>query len=330
MKKLLLTLIAVAFLAALSALFWFTQIYPNTPSQTVTEIELKIERGSSGKQIAQNLASNQLVLHPHLFQIYATISGKASKFQAGEYAFAPAITPDQIIHKLSKGDIILRQVTIPEGKTVAEIIDILNAAPELQGEVEIQPKEGTLLPNTYRFTKGETRQSIINRMVESHEDLMESLWPTRQQRLPFSTPFQAVTLASIVEKETGLPQERNHVAGLYINRLHQGMLLQADPTVSYGIHGGQSGVRALTYRDLKRPNPYNTYLNTGLPPGPICNPGKESIMAVLNPKKTNDLFMVATGTGGHYFAQTNAQHSQNVERYRAWQKQQAAGKLKRD
>ncbi len=306
---------------------WLLVIYPQR-SVLDEQVEVTIARGSGCLSIANRLAKMGVIEHPQAFRVLAEIQGVSGRFQAGEYVFEAGTTPAGVMDKLSNGDIILRQVTIPEGKTSAEVVEIINQAKELEGSLEGIPAEGSLLPNTYRYTMGETRQSIIDRMQKAHLEAIHELWPGRVEGLPFKTKQEAITLASIVEKETGVPHERTYVAGLYINRLHKGMLLQADPTVSYGIHGGQSGVRPLTYRDLKRPNKYNTYLNKGLPPGPICNPGKEAIAAVLNPAKHDDLFMVATGTGGHYFAKDNKGHLENVKKYRQWQKEQRAKKKK--
>ncbi|MDG1287673.1 MAG: endolytic transglycosylase MltG [Rickettsiales bacterium] len=323
MRKLIISLISFGILAGFAAVFWLLMMYPKQ-STLETQVEVTIARGSGGIAIANKLTKMGVIEYPHAFRALAQIQGIAGRFQAGEYVFEAGTTPAGVMDKLSNGDIILRQVTIPEGKTSAEIVEIINQAPELDGSLEGLPKEGSLLPNTYRYTKGETRQSIVDRMQKANQEVIEKLWPARVEGLPFKTKQEALTLASIVEKETGVAHERTHVAGLYINRLHKGMLLQADPTVSYGIHGGQSGVRSLTYRDLKKPNKYNTYLNVGLPPGPICNPGKQAIAAVLNPAQHDDLYMVATGTGGHYFAKNNKGHLKNVKKYRKWQKAQRA------
>ena len=326
MKKLIAILFSLGIITIAAVSLWLLFIYPNSQSETVTEVEVTIERGSGGATIAKKLADNKVIKYPEAFRVLSRIMGVSGKFQAGEYVFESSITPSQIINKLSEGDIILRQVTIAEGKTSAEIVEIINSAPELEGVIGKRPAEGSLLPNTYRYTKGETRASMIERMKKARIKAIDELWPNRVEGLPFKTKEEALTLASIVEKETGVGHERTHVAGLYINRLHKGMLLQADPTVSYGIHGGQTGVRPLTYRDLRTPNKYNTYMNKGLPPTPICNPGKLAIAAVLNPAVHDDLFMVATGTGGHYFAKTNAEHERNVKKYRKWQKEQRAKK----
>lgn len=321
MKKAIIATIALTIFVCFGSAIWLLAIYPNSPSKLSDTKEVTIERGSSGAIIARKLEKAGVINHPFIFRLLAKYKGVGSYFQAGEYLFKSGITPQQVMQKMRDGEIILRKVTIPEGKTSAEIVEIINNAPELSGSIDKMPKEGTLLPNTYRYIKDETRASIIERMQKAQHELIDKIWPERAKGLPLKTKKQAIILASIVEKETGVPDERTHVAGLYINRLHKGMLLQADPTVSYGLHGGQSGQRALTYKDLKRPNPYNTYMNIGLPPSPICNPGKESIAAVLNPDETDNLYMVATGTGGHYFAKTNKQHLLNVKKYRAWQKQ---------
>ena len=300
---------------------WLLAFYPAAKNHLSEPVEITIERGSGGIKIAHQLAESKVITYPKIFRLYAEIKGISGKFQAGEYVFEPGINHAKVIEKLVTGDIILRQITLVEGKTSAEIVEIINRAEELTGEIKDIPAEGSLLPNTYRYTKGETRQSIIDRMQQARIKAIEELWPNRIEGLPFKTKKEAVILASIVEKETGVAHERTHVAGLYINRLHIGMLLQADPTVAYGVYGGQFADKPLRRSDLKRNTPYNSYLHAGLPPTPICNPGKEAIAAVLNPAKHEDLFMVATGTGGHYFAKTNAGHLKNVKKYRQWQRE---------
>jgi len=300
---------------------WLTGVYAQQKNTLTAPVETTITPGTSGQEIAALLADENIIQHPEIFRLLAKLRGEGHRFQAGEYAFEAALSPLQVIAKLRDGDIIVRQVTLPEGKTNAEIIALINAAPELAGTLTAAPAEGSLLPNTYRYQKGETRQSILSRMRTAQQNALEALWPKRATNLPIRTPQEALILASIVEKETGLSSERQHVAGLYLNRLRKGMLLQADPTVAYGVYGGQYANKPLRRSHLKKDTPYNTYLHTGLPPTPICNPGKAAIAAVLNPATHDDYYMVARGDGGHFFAQTHRQHLANVAKYRQWQRE---------
>lgn len=322
MKRLFSTAFLLGIILAVVAAVWLLIIYPKSSSSNMKPVEVTIARGSGGATIANRLAKENVITHPTMFRLLSRVKGVAGKFQAGEYVFEVGISPMRVIEKLSQGDIILRQVMVPEGKTSSEVVELINKAPELVGTIDKIPAEGSLLPNTYRYTKGETRASMIERMHKAHQTVKAELWEERVDGLPFSTWNEAVTLASIVEKETGIGSEREHVAGLYINRLRIGMLLQADPTVAYGAYGGQYADKPIRRSDLRNPNKYNTYIHKGLPPTPICNPGKAAIAAVLNPAKHDDLFMVATGTGGHYFSKTNKEHVENVKKYRAWQREQ--------
>jgi UPF0755 protein len=282
-----------------------------------------IEPGTGGQKIARLLETSHVAQHPDAFRMLSLLTGNASQFKAGEYQFASGMTPLQIMQKLVKGEVVQHQITFREGLTVAEVMAVLNQDLVLRDEgVITPPAEGALLPESYHFVRGTTRAELVSRMLKAQQALLNKLWPERAEGLPFTTPEEAITLASIIEKETGVADERERVAAVYVNRLKVGMPLQADPTVSYGLHGGQSNAPALTLADLKAAHPYNTYVIKGLPPGPICNPGEKSLYAALHPLATKELFFVATGTGGHYFAETLAQHNENVQRYRAWQKTQ--------
>ncbi len=292
--------------------------YAETPAPMAQEVSVLIPPGSGGEKIAILLAEAGAITHPDAFRLLSIMEGKHQRFQAGEYLFTVGITPLGVMEKLASGDIVHHLVTIPEGKTSAEIFRILAADKILTGEVKVLPAEGSLLPETYDFLRGTTRTELLARMAKAQKQVLDNLWPQRQSGLPFATPLEAITLASIVEKETGIPAERSRIAGVYVNRLKIGMPLQADPTVAYGRYGGQYADKPLTLTDLKTDSPYNTYMHTGLPPGPICHPGKAAIEAVLNPMQTKELYFVATGDGGHRFAETNDQHSVNVREYRKW------------
>jgi len=214
-----------------------------------------------------------------------------------------------------------RKLTVPEGLTVMEILALVRAADGLQGTITLHPDEGTLLPQTYFYSYGDSRDAVVQRMRKAMDETLDELWPGRQDDLPIGSKRQALILASIVEKETGIPDERPRVAAVFVNRLRLGMRLESDPTVSYGMTLGRKPLgRDLTRADLQAPTPYNTYTNAGLPPGPIANPGRATIEAALNPAKTKDLYFVADGSGGHAFAATLDQHNRNVANWRARQK----------
>jgi len=222
-----------------------------------------------------------------------------------------------VLDKLVEGRAVLYKVSVPEGLTSEQVVARLNGHKMLKGEITKFPEEGTLLPDTYKFARGMTRQDLIDRMKAEQQKFVVRLWEKRKPGLPVSTPQEAIILASIVEKETGRADERARIAGVFINRLNKGIPLQSDPTIIYGIVGGKGSLgRGILRSELQKKTPYNTYKIKGLTPTPIANPGRAAIEAVLNPAKTNDLFFVADGTGGHAFAPTLAKHNQNVAVWR--------------
>lgn len=324
MRNLLRSLFVVILGAAVAAgagYYWLTQVYANSPAELQQEQVVEIPPGTGGRKISSLLEEKGVLCHADAFRVLSVLEEKNQRFQAGEYLFMPGITPHGVMEKLVKGDVIHHQVTIPEGKTSVEIVALLRDNTVLTGGFQkAAPPEGSLLPETYDFTKGTQRQALIRRMMEAHSRVVTDLWPGRQADLPLTTPHEAIILASIVEKETGKPEERPRIAAVYLNRLKQGMPLQADPTVAYGVYGGQYADKPLTVKDLKTDTPYNTYTRTGLPAGPICHPGRAAIEAVLQPLATQELFFVATGDGGHRFAKTLEEHNQNVAEYRKWKK----------
>ena len=222
---------------------------------------------------------------------------------------------NDIMEILASGQVIQHKITFVEGWSSFEFIDALEQHQALTGD-KPQIPEGSLLPETYFFPRGTTRQQLISQMQEQQQSLLQKLWDNRRTDLPFSTMQEAIILASIVEKETALPSERRHIAGVFINRLRKGMRLQSDPTVVYGIRQGRALERPISYNDLRTAHPYNTYMHHGLPKGPICHPGRLAIEAVFNPMPTEDLYFVADGTGGHRFAKTLQEHNRNVRHWR--------------
>lgn len=238
--------------------------------------------------------------------------------RAGEYEIPAHASVHALVDLLVSGKTYVRRLTIPEGLTTGEVLDLVAAAEALSGAVEQRPGEGELLPETYHYSYGDSRGVIVARMAASMQRTLADLWDKRAPGLPFQTPREAVVLASIVEKETGVDAERARVAGVFINRLRQGMKLESDPTVIYALgRGGSPLGRALMRKDLDTDDPYNTYRYAGLPPGPIDNPGRAALIAVLQPMQTDELYFVADGAGGHRFAASYAEHLKNVARHRA-------------
>ena len=279
-----------------------------------------IERGSGVSQIAAKLEQENIISQSLVFKVASRFG---DSLKAGEYEFSPNISMAEVMKLMQEGVVFDRKITIAEGLTVQQIIKRLNAREDLEGEITNVPSEGSLLPSTYHFIKGETRQGIIDKMVAAMQSALDEQWEKRAQNLPIKTKLEALTLASIVEKETAVASERERIAGVFVNRLNKGMMLQTDPTVIYAITKGdikEEGKgplgRRLLRKDLKFSSPYNTYQNVGLPPGPIANPGIDSLKATLNPEKNDYIFFVADGTGGHKFARTYAEHNRNVANWR--------------
>jgi len=325
LKTLLSTLVSLIIAAAVLAgggFFWVEkEVEKAGPLQEPKYVQ--IEFGTSLRDIAELLESESVIRNADLFYWHTRYTGIYKGVQAGEYEFLPGMSQLDVQQKMLTHDVVQRFVTIAEGLASKEVIDRLMAVPELDGEVSEIPKEGSLLPETYSFTRNDKREIIIFRMQAAMAAAETDLWPQRAPDLPFDSWQEAVILASIVEKETGVAAERGKVAGVFVNRLRKGMRLQSDPTVIYGITNGAGPLgRKLRRSDLDTDTPYNTYTRTGLPPGPICNPGRDALKAVLNPEQTEALFFVADGSGGHAFAKTLAEHNRNVAKWRKLQKQQ--------
>lgn len=257
-----------------------------------------------------------------LMQQWASTTSKRPDLKAGEYELKEGASMRQVLDTLSQGKSILYKVTMPEGLTSQQIVERLKADSALTGDITTVPAEGTLLPDTYMFSKGTSRQEILDRMQTEMKTYLSTLWDKRTSELPLRSPEEAVTLASIVEKETGQSDERTKVSAVFFNRLKKGMRLQSDPTIIYGIVGGQGSLgRGITRSDIDTKTAYNTYQINGLPPGPIANPGKQSLDAVFNPSKTADLYFVADGTGGHVFSETLKDHNSAVQKWREAERQ---------
>jgi UPF0755 protein len=262
------------------------------------------------------MAQAGVVANADLFRLGLRIRNLQGTLKAGEYGFPARVSMADVQGILASGKSIQHKITAAEGLTSQMIYDIVRNDPVLTGDAGAVPDEGTLLPETYLFTRGTTRAKIIAQMRKAQKDLLAKLWPARSGDLPIHSEDQAITLASIVEKETAIAEERRHVAAVFANRLKIGMKLQSDPTIIYDITKGYPLGRGIRESELQRASPHNTYAIPGLPPTPICNPGKDAIAAVLNPENSNDLYFVANGKGGHVFSATIEEHEQNVAKWR--------------
>lgn len=294
------------------------------PSATTTNFMVRSNTGVA--EIADQLERRGLISDSRIFRIGVRAYDKGGVLKAGEYEIKAGASMRDIMELLESGKSVLASLTIPEGLTVEQAFQRIAEHEALTGDMPAEmPPEGSLIADTQRFTRGATRQQIIDKMEADQKRLVESIWNRRVSGLPLADINEFVTLASIVEKETGVSDERSRVAAVFINRLNKGMRLQSDPTILYGLFGGKGrpADRPIYQSDIDKPTPYNTYRINGLPPGPIANPGRESLEAVANPSKTDDLYFVADGTGGHVFAATLDEHNENVARWRSVQKKQA-------
>ena len=294
------------------------------PGPLAEAVTIIIPRDEGLDSIARRLADAGILRYPLVLVVGARLSERARQLKAGEYRFEAAISAEGLVALLAEGRTVVRRLTVPEGLTSAQVLTLIASAEGLDGTVIAPPNEGELLPETYHYSYGDGREDIVRRMRRAAVEAMTEAWTQRDSGLPIVDPREALVLASIVEKETGRADERARIAGVFVNRLRLGMPLQSDPTVIYGLSQGAGGLgRALIRDDLQRPGPYNTHLNKGLPPGPIGNPGRASLAAATRPLKTDDLYFVADGTGGHSFARTLAEHNRNVARWRRLQGQGA-------
>lgn len=287
------------------------------PGPSVQPISVIIPSGTAVAGIGAMLSEHGVIAGGFSFRLGVRFLTDNGPLQAGEFIFPAGASTLTAIRILQDAAPVAHPLTIPEGSTNAQILNIMGAIDGLAGSPSPLLYEGQLLPETYHFTLGDTADDVIGRMRAAMDETLAALWPGRADNLPFTLPEEAIILASIVERETGLTGERPLVAAVFVNRLRVGMRLQADPTVAYAVSGGQGLERTLTLEDLAFDSPYNTYIYAGLPPGPIANPGRAAIEAVLNPASSTALYFVANGNGGHAFADTLAEHNANVARYRA-------------
>jgi UPF0755 protein len=324
-----LTISLIAMLLIGGAAFTIFDQY-ESPGPLQATRTIVIPKGEGRIAIAERLEREGIITNRwtfvggHLLQAFLG-PRKSSELKAGEYEIKDHASMRDVMEALEDGKSILYKTTLPEGLTSEQIVERLKAEPTLSGEISSVPEEGTLLPDTYYFSKGTSRKELIERMEDAMQKAIAELWEERDGDLPIRSTAELVTFASIVEKETGRADERDRVAAVFYNRLRKGMRLQSDPTIIYGIVGGQGALgRSITKADIEAKSPYNTYQINGLPPAPICNPGKSALLAALHPAKTADLFFVADGTGGHTFSETLKEHNSAVQKWRDVEKQAKA------
>jgi UPF0755 protein len=311
------------FLIAALVAAWSVFYAPGPSARAGDSTVVSLPSGAGVSAIAATLRSAGVIRSTDMFKAAATLTGADRRLRAGEYEVPSGASLRSVLVLLVEGRVVRHYVTLPEGWSSAQAVAILNAKDILTGAVEVTPDEGALWPETYEVTRGETRASVIARMRRAHDENLARLWAARGPATVARTPEEAVILASIVEKETGIAAERPRVAAVFTNRLRSGMRLESDPTIEYGISRGVPLRRGLRRSELDRPNPWNTYQIDGLPPTPIANPGRDALAAVLNPPSSGDLFFVADGSGGHAFARTYQDHLANVARWREIERRKA-------
>ena len=284
-----------------SVLTTYTQFIAEGPLKE--NKETLIPKGKSLRKVAKQLYAEGIISSPSVFELGVRASGQANNIKAGEYSIPRSASPKMIMNILTSGNTYIRRLVVPEGLTSEQVVALMNNSKGLMGDIVQIPKNGTLLPDTYHYSYGDTKESMLERMKAAMDRTVEDLWAERDPNISIKTPKEAIIMASIIEKETSRDSERAHIASVFYNRIKKGIRLQSDPTVIYAVTDGHvDQMKRVTYKDLKVQNPYNTYVVYGLPRGPISNPERASIHAVLHPIQTKDLYFVADGPGGHIFA----------------------------
>jgi UPF0755 protein len=323
----LMTVIVCLTIAAAGTVYYAMSAYEDNGPLTANT-NFIVRNGAGIQEIASSLERNNIVSDGRVFRFMSeAYLDDNDTLKAGEYEIKAGSSMQEIMQLLKSGKSILYSVSLPEGLTVKQMFSRLSSDPVLEGDLPAQmPAEGTLRPDTYKFSRGTKRAEIVTQMAAAQKQLVDQIWERRDPDLPIASRDEFVTLASIVEKETGIADERSRVASVFINRLEKGMRLQSDPTIIYGIFGGDGkpADRPILKSDLEKDTPYNTYIIKGLPPTPIANPGRAALEAVSNPSRTSDLYFVADGTGGHVFAATLDEHNNNVRRWRKIEAEKAA------
>ena len=314
------TVLSVALIAVGGVLWAWNGYHAAGPlKQPVTVV---VPKGTGVQEIAELLRENGVLDNPHLFVLGARYTEMARRMRAGEFTFTAAISMKDAVEHLVSGDLVKRRLTIPEGLLTREVIALVRDTDGLTGSVESPGVDGIYLPETYFFIFGDSRESVLARMKSGMDAVLAKAWASRNAKIPLKSARHALILASIIEKETGVAAERARVSAVFHNRMRRGMRLQSDPTVAYAVTGGGVSLgRPLTRADLAADSPFNTYRRVGLPPGPIANPGRASLMAAVRPLETKELYFVADGKGGHAFARTLREHNRNVAKWRRHQRE---------
>ncbi|HWA62356.1 MAG TPA: endolytic transglycosylase MltG [Caulobacteraceae bacterium] len=312
---------AAALLLGIWAVWTFAGPGPRAREGQSTTVILRT--GAGLPEIASTLRAAHVISSGPIFVAASELTGAAKHMKAGEYEFRSGASMATVIARIRDGKVVRHLITIPEGVPSVMVAEILQRADFLTGSAP-EPPEGSVLPETYEARRGEDRAAVLQRMMDARDKLLASLWTQRRTDLPYQSPDQAVILASIVEKETAKPDERPRIAAVFVNRLQHGMRLESDPTIIYGLTRGRPLGHGITAQEKNTHTPYNTYFVDGLPPTPIGNPGRASLAAALDPPRTDELFFVADGTGGHVFSSTVDQHNENVKRWREIEKARAA------
>jgi len=290
--------------------------YLRAPGPAPEAVVVVLPKGAGTEGIGTLLGKSGVIAQPALWPVAVKLSGRQA-LKAGEYEFPAHASLAQILDMIRKGQVVIHKLTVAEGLTVQQIEAVLREASGAAGKLDGTPAEGSLLPSTYFYTYGQERQDLVARMQRGMTEALDEAWAKRDPSVPLATKQEALVMASVVERETGIADERPHVAAVFENRLRLHMRLQSDPTVIYVLSHGLGVLdHPLAHADLSTPSPYNTYASDGLPPGPICNPGRASLQAVLHPLASEDLYFVADGSGGHAFSKTLADHNKNVTRLR--------------
>lgn len=310
-------LLLIAGILTAGAAAWWAWSEFTAPGPLVQEKTLIVSKGAGIRAVAGQLEDTGVIDSATIFILGSRYLELGRRFRAGEFAFAPGMSMRAVAHHLVSGPMVLRRLTVPEGLLSVEVVRLIEEADGLTGPVADTPPDGALLPETYFYSYGDSRESLVRRMAEAMDEALHRAWEGRSERLAVSTPAEALILAAMIERETGVPAERGRIAAVFHNRLKRGMRLQSDPTVAYSVTGGKRVLdRPLTVADLRIASPFNTYEQAGLPPGAIANPGRAAIEAAVNPVDSRELYFVADGSGGHAFAETLREHNRNVAKWR--------------